>query len=388
MPADAIALPSRAPARAAEISQATAVEQARAAAEVQAAVVVAQNVPRDMDRARTQMLHACESFPLAERAFYSVPNRGQGPSVHLARELARCFGNIQHGIIEMRRDDVAGMSEVQAFAWDVENNTRSVRSFMVPHQRMKGRERQPLIDLTDIVNNNNNAGSRAVRETIFTVLPVDFVEAAKAACRVTLERGNGTPLAERITNMVSAYGRRGVTEQQLATKVGKPSAQWNEQDVAGLTVVWQSLNAGDTTKDDEFPPAERRVTTDELVGGTTDGGGEGSREATPVAGGEAGSSPAGNPSPPSQHTAGSITPEQLTKLHTMLGKVGLDDRNEGLAYYARVTGVVVASSKDLSRWEANQVIEDLQRVERGERNALDPADAVDPSDEPDWGNQS
>jgi hypothetical protein len=62
---------------------------------------------------------------LANRAFYSVPNRGNGPSVHLARELARIWGNLDYGVKELRRDDAAGESEVLAFAWDQQTNVRS-----------------------------------------------------------------------------------------------------------------------------------------------------------------------------------------------------------------------------------------------------------------------
>jgi phage recombination protein Bet len=93
----------------------------------------------------------------------------------------------------------------------------------------------------------------------------------------------------------------------------------------------------------------------------------------------------------SEHTAGSITKAQLTKLHTVLTNVGMGgptNRDEALAYYERVTGREVESSKELSRWEASQIIEDLQRAERGEPNRLDPASANDPAfDERDGGDQ-
>ena len=70
-------------------SQATLTEQARAVAEVQAAVTVAQQVRRDQGRAEAEMKATCERLSVANKAFYSVPNRGTGPTVHLMRELAR-----------------------------------------------------------------------------------------------------------------------------------------------------------------------------------------------------------------------------------------------------------------------------------------------------------
>src|SRR4051794_31308457 len=92
-------------------SEATAIEQARSVAEVAAAVRVAQDNPRDVSKALEQMRQACSQRALADRAFYSVPRAGgriEGASVHLARELARCWCNLDYGIRELRRDDTAG----------------------------------------------------------------------------------------------------------------------------------------------------------------------------------------------------------------------------------------------------------------------------------------
>lgn len=247
------------------VGQATAVEQARAVAEVQAAVIVAQNCPRDIVRARGEMQEACGRMSLAQRAFYRVPNRGEGPTVHLARELARIFGNIQYGVHELRRDDAAGESEVQAFAWDVQTNTRSTRTFVVPHARMKGGKRQPLVDLGDIYLSNQNVGARAVRECIFTVLPTDFTEDAQAVCRSTLEHGEGEPLSDRVAKMVKAFDGIGVKVPQLEAKLERKRGQWTAGDVASMLITFKSIQSGDSSRDDEFPPVQ--VTADEITRG-------------------------------------------------------------------------------------------------------------------------
>ena len=88
-----------------EVSQATSVEQSRAVAEVQSAVIVAQQIPRDLQRAEAEMRDACSRMAMAKQAFYRVPNRGTGPSVHLLRELARIWGNTQYGVNELARND-------------------------------------------------------------------------------------------------------------------------------------------------------------------------------------------------------------------------------------------------------------------------------------------
>lgn len=264
-----IALPSDGiRAREAErIGQVTAVEQARAVAQVQAQVIVAQQVPRDQQRASAEMREACGRMTLAERAFYAVRNRGSGPSVHLARELARIWGNVEYGVHELRRDDAAGESEIQAFAWDIQTNTRSTRTFVVPHVRMKtvdGRQtRQSLVDLGDIYLNNQNIGARAVRECIFTVLPTAFVEEAQALCHATLKNGEGKPLDQRVADMLARFRELGVTEQQIEVRTGRKRGQWDAGVVAQMSTVYRSIDRGEITVDEAFPTAP--VTAGEIT---------------------------------------------------------------------------------------------------------------------------
>lgn len=247
------------------IGQGTAVEQSRAVAEVQAAIVVAQQCPRDINSAIAEMRQSCQQMFLAERAFFRY-SRGSGTitgaSVHLARELARCWGNIQYGLVEMRRDDEFGQSEMQAFAWDVEKNSRNSSTFIVPHKRdQKGGPKQ-LTDMRDIYENNANNGARRVREAIFAILPPWFVEEAKQICTRTLADGGGKPLPQRIADAIRAFEGIGVIQDRIETKLGRPSGKWTEHDVAQLLVAFQSINRGEVTADEEFPLP--RVTVDEI----------------------------------------------------------------------------------------------------------------------------
>ncbi|AGL19526.1 hypothetical protein [Actinoplanes sp. N902-109] len=244
-----VAMPAPVP-----VTQTTAVERARAVAEVAAAVQVAQQNPRDMNRAWADMQAACGRLGLAERAFYSVKNRGTGPSVHLARELARIWGNLDYGVHELHRDDERGMSEIRAYAWDQQTNVRSSRTFQVPHQRMANGKRKPLTDLQDVYLNNQNIGARAVRETILATLPADFVEEAKARCRETIERGDGKPLIERVADMVAAFAGLGVTVPAIERRLERKRGQWTAADVAELRVVFGSIKRQEARIDEEFPP--------------------------------------------------------------------------------------------------------------------------------------
>lgn len=246
------------------ISQATAVEQARAVAEVQAAVLVAQQVPRDITRAVNDMRQSCSQLGLADRAFYRYPRGGQtvtGESIHLARELARCWGNCDYGIKELRRDDDNHYSEMQAWAWDQQTNTRSSMTFIVPHKRDKKGGAQMLSDLRDIYENNANQGARRLREAIFAILPKWYTEEAKEVCNATLQSGGGDkPLEQRVASAVKAFEDLGVKRQRLEAKFG-PTTEWTPHDLAQLRVILSSVKQGTISLDDEFP---RRVTAEDI----------------------------------------------------------------------------------------------------------------------------
>lgn len=249
------------------IGQATAVEQARAVAEVQAAVIVAQQVPRDLAAAVADMRESCQQKGLADRAFFRYPRAGEtisGASVHLARELARCWRNVQYGIRELRRDDERGISEMQAWAWDVEKNTRSENVFVVPHSRDTKTGRKPLVDLRDVYENNANMGARRLREAIFSILPAWFTEEAKALCLATMQDGGGKSLAQQVADAVKAFDALGISVARIERKLG-PKAKWQAHDLAQLRVIHASITQGTVTAEDEFP---NQVTAEEVRAST------------------------------------------------------------------------------------------------------------------------
>lgn len=258
-------MPAPSPGR---VGQGTVVEQSRAVAEVQAAIFVARQFPRDPLAALDAMRDSCKQMALAERAFFEYPRAGatvSGPSVHLARELARIWGNFQYGIVELRRDDEHGQSEMLAFAWDVQTNTRNSNTFINPHKRDTRDGVKLLTDMRDIYESNANHGARRVREAILASLPPWLVEEAKALCMDTLEHGGGTPLPDRIAEALKAFERFGVTQARMEAKFERPLAGWRAADVAKLGVIYESLKQGTVTVDEEFPAADR-VTAAEING--------------------------------------------------------------------------------------------------------------------------
>jgi hypothetical protein len=184
-----------------------------------------------------------------------VPRGGEtvnGESIHLARELARCWGNIDYGVKELARDDVRGQSELLAFAWDLQTNARSEIVFVVPH--VKGRNNRRLTGTQEIYENNASFAGRRLREAIFAVLPVWFKAEAADLCHKTLEHGGGKPLVQRVADMRAAFGAIGVTPMQLERKRSRKVDDFTAEDVAALAVVYGSVKRGEVTIIEEFPP--------------------------------------------------------------------------------------------------------------------------------------
>lgn len=237
-------------------SEATHIEQSRAIAQVQGALVVAQQKPRDTLAAAERMREACLLETLAENAFFRYSRAGSqitGPSIHLATELARCWGNVDFGITELRRDERKQESEMLAHAWDLETNTRVVNSFIVPHRRDTRNGPKDLTDVRDIYENNANHAARRLRECIFRVLPKSYIEEAKGICAQTLEHGGGEPIDKRREKLLEAFAGLKVTRAQVEKKIGRSADRLTAYDIGALRVVYGSLKRGETTIDDEFP---------------------------------------------------------------------------------------------------------------------------------------
>jgi hypothetical protein len=250
------------------LGQGTAVEQSRAVAEVQAAVVIARQYPRNVQAALSEMREVCRIKGLAERAFYSYPKAGStvsGPSVHLARELARIWGNVQYTTAELRRDDDRAFSEMQAVAWDLQTNTRAAQIHVVPHKMDTKKGVKVLTDMRDVYENNANMGARRLRAAIFAILPAWFKDEAIDLCQATLRDGGGKPLVHRIAAIVELFATTfDVSQEQLAENRGKPTDKWTEHDLAQMTILGRSLKNGEISKDEAFPSLTAPVSLAEL----------------------------------------------------------------------------------------------------------------------------
>lgn len=234
------------------------IESARAIQEVQAAMAIAKRFPRDVPAARERILQACRRPVLAERAIYAYPRGGQtitGPSVHLAEAMAQNWGNMQFGIRELSQQ--AGESTVEAFAWDMETNTRAIKTFQVPHVRYtKERGNVRLTDPRDIYELVANSGARRMRACILGIIPVDVIEAALKECETTQTKSLGAK-DEVIKRMIESFAAIGVTKERIEKRLGhRLDERTIMAEVLNLKNIYTTIKDGLAKADDFFPPAE------------------------------------------------------------------------------------------------------------------------------------
>ena len=218
---------SQLPARAAQNAVAEAGQQ-REIAEVQASMVIAKRFPRNPIEAMDKILQACTRPTLADGALYSYSRGGSeitGPSIRLAEVAAQAWGNVSFGVRELEQR--GGESTVEAFAWDMETNTRQVKVFQVAHERHTKRGVTRLSDPRDIYELIANQGARRLR-----------------SC---------TP--DGIKKLVDAFAKLGVSKEQIEARIQRRLESIRPAQVVQLRKIYASLNDGMSAVADWFDPS-------------------------------------------------------------------------------------------------------------------------------------
>ncbi len=236
----------------AQSSATVLVEQERATQEVQAAMVIAKKFPRNPMEAMDRILSSCTRVTLAEGALYAYPRGNEvvtGPSIRLAEAIAQEWGNLQFGIRELSQQN--GESTVEAFAWDVEKNTRQTKIFQVPHKRFTRNGSKKLEDPRDIYELVANQGARRLRACILGIIPGDVVDAAVRQCEQTQANSADAP-AEEIKKMVTAFESYGVTQEMIVKRLGHRLESTIAAEIIGLRKVYASIKDGMAQASDFF----------------------------------------------------------------------------------------------------------------------------------------
>ncbi|PHE68538.1 hypothetical protein [Bacillus wiedmannii] len=247
-------------------STATEAMVSRQAQEVQMAMYVAKNFPRDTYDAFQRIMKECERKLVAENAVYQYPKGGQkvqGPSIRLAEVIARNWGNIDYGIIELDQKD--GESSMMAYAWDLETNTRQTKIFTVKHERKAKGKTNKLTDSRDVYELTANMGTRRMRACILGIIPGDIVDAAVQKCNDTLVNGQKEPLEDRLRKALDAFKKEfGVTKEMIEDSLQLNVDAFTEHDFVKLGRIYTSIRDGVGKKEDFFDTKKTSPTKSNL----------------------------------------------------------------------------------------------------------------------------
>jgi hypothetical protein len=245
-----------------------------------------------------------------------------------------------------------------------------------------------------VTGNGTKAVAQIVRsdDPDFTFESVWDLDRAKAAGLVGKDVWKKYPAAMLKARAISEVARD-ACEEALAGMHYTPEELGAEVDGDGEIVSVEQVR-------DERPAHRPGMSLREAAGHTTKtDDGAGSQAETPVAGGEAGSNPAGNTAPPSPDIPdaevveeaasvepGTITAAQVKKLAVAMKAAGITDRKDALDYVMSVIGRDVASRNELSKEEASLVIDKLDEIAQSEVVHAEIVDGDQSFDDDAWKN--
>jgi hypothetical protein len=226
--------------------------EARAVAEVQASFVIAKKFPRNQFECFQNIIETCKRPNLAEKSMYAYPKGGSmvtGASIRLAEALAQAWGNLDCGVREISQSN--GVSVAEAYAIDLQTNTRITKIFHVPHVRDTKQGRKKLTDARDIYELVANQGARRLRACILGIIPGDVIEAAVEQCKKTLQNGE-VPIAEQLRKMVLAFDELGVKVEHLEKRLGHDLSATIPTEIVTLKGIYRSIKDGMADREDFF----------------------------------------------------------------------------------------------------------------------------------------
>jgi hypothetical protein len=192
--------------------------------------------------------------------FYRFPVRTQGggqdwidgPSIKLANNVARIYGNNSN---EVREVDVGDAWVFYARFTDIETGFSMERAY---HQRksqasLKTKDRDRQMDIAYQIGQ-----SKAIRNAIVNALGV-YCDFAFDEARNSIVEKIGKDLPGWIERTVERLKALPVDLKRVERVIGRPAKDWLAPDVARVVALGQSVRDGMATIDECFPPDEEIV---------------------------------------------------------------------------------------------------------------------------------
>lgn len=226
---------------------------------------VARQYPRDIQRSiDNAILMSTMNLETAQSCGYALIKEGKpivGPSVHLARIVASCWGNIRTDAKVVQTTDKQIIS--RGTCWDLETNVSS--SFDISRSIIGKTGKRFSNDVITATGNATN--SIAYRNAVFAVIPRAVVDQVYQAAlnMITGDLSDEGKLKKKRAEVLNIFkSNYKIKEQDVLNLCCKQELdQINTSEIALLLGILQSLKDGDTTVNDLIPPKE--VTKEDIV---------------------------------------------------------------------------------------------------------------------------
>lgn len=221
--------------------------------EIESAIVIAKKFPRDEKAAFEKVMDAAERPSFAEDAAYSYP-RGdatiEGPSINLAREIARAWGNIRYGLEVIRDDESSRL--IRAWAWDLESNTKV--SAEDDFQKLIFRKAQGNIkpDERDLRELTFRRGAILTRNCILPLVPKDMIEDILEKCKETLKKSAASNPQSTQEKLIKAFSEQEITVKMIEEYLSHKLSDSAPDEIANLRKIYKSIADGNSKKEDYF----------------------------------------------------------------------------------------------------------------------------------------
>jgi len=242
-------------------------QMARAQAEIQAALVVADRRPRNEEAVWRKVAKSVARPAFAETAFYCYPRGGHdifGPSINLAREIARLWGNLRSGYHVY--DSADGQRTISASAWDLETNAHgeSQDCFKKLHQRTDyktGVTTWVEPDERDLRELTERRAAVQVRNCILRIMPRDKIDEFVAQAREVVKgKQAGLSPEGKKAELLAGFERLGVYAEQVEAycqeHFGHGLEATTPEERTELTGVGTGIR-DDASKREEYFPRKR-----------------------------------------------------------------------------------------------------------------------------------
>lgn len=245
--------------------------QAREQSEIQAQVIMAKRCPRDEEAAVKKAVKSFLRPAMAECAQYSfkkgkkqtesgqwVDNFVTGPTIDLAKEAARCWGNLRFGkrIVSFDLKEI----HIKGYCFDLETNAYSEHEdkFERLIERKQGREIVKVFpnerDLRELINRR---GAFVIRNAILDLLPPDMVDEIIETSETTLssraKEELGSERQETIDALKASMLQVGVSPEMLEKRLGHSLNTITASDLAEFRRIRKSIKQGHTAIEEAFP---------------------------------------------------------------------------------------------------------------------------------------